>query len=341
VEGAQVLVTTAKGDVRGEVVHIDNGFACVDYIHETDDNVDLLLEYKGLKSQTALEKDDVWSDGNKIYIARSISTFDSLKKIPLDLIRTDPSWLTEKIAENRTDDLACFLNPDIFKNIVEGFVDDDWSPHCQALLDKTRAILLSTLNEAILLKLSANMDRYPPLKKFLEEQCRAVAEELIQEAHKQVQRHLEIEKHPYTQDRILFENISQARHRGLKRELETALKLDLQGVYDTQAIKDMMDAVFERSRRKSVEEHMAEEMEIVLEAYGEVATKRVIDRTPMICWEVFRCLHSSIQESLWSVTDDKLNECMQESTEFAQTYKSLSEELEEMNKALRIFESAI
>lgn len=168
-----------------------------------------------------------------------------------------------------------------------------------------------------------------------------VAEDLIQEARKQVQRHLDVEKIPYTQDPLLFENIAQARNRGLKRELETALKVDQEGVFDTQAIKTIMDSVFERNVTKSVEEHMAEEMEIVLDAYGQCATRRVLDRTPMICWEVFRSFASSVQESLWSITDETLTECMKESPEFTQKYQALSEELEEMNKAMEIFESIL
>jgi hypothetical protein len=81
--------------------------------------------------------------------------------------------------------------------------------------------------------------------------------------------------------------------------------------------------------------------QIVLEAYGKVATKRVIDRTPMICWEVFRSLTSSIQESLWNATDDTLAESMKDTPEFTVRYKTLTEELEEMNKALTIFQSLL
>jgi hypothetical protein len=110
VEGANVLVTSAKGDVRGEVVHLDRDFACVDYVDEMDDNIDILFDVRGLKAQQQLEEDEVWSDGNKVFIARKNSVFDALRQIPLDMIRTDPSWLKDKIAENRTDDLACFLN---------------------------------------------------------------------------------------------------------------------------------------------------------------------------------------------------------------------------------------
>jgi Dynamin GTPase effector domain len=231
----------------------------------------------------------------------------------------------------------------VFKNIVENFIETDWEPHCRTLLDTTRDILMATVNESMESNLPKNTIRYPRLRRYLEKQCRVVAEGLMQEAIQQVKAHLDIEKHPYTQDQVLFDNIAEARHRGLKRELEAALKLDQakQSVYDTEAIRTIVDGVFERSSRKSAEDHMAEEMEIVLEAYGEVATKRVVDRTPMICWQVFRSLSSSIQDSLLSVTDERLTDYMRESSEFTKEYNELTEELEEMNRALQIYESIL
>jgi hypothetical protein len=61
----------------------------------------------------------------------------------------------------------------------------------------------------------------------------------------------------------------------------------------------------------------------------------------MICWEVFRSLSNSIQENLWNATDDTLAEAMKDTPEFAEKYKLLTEELEEMNKALTIFQSVL
>ncbi len=80
-------------------------------------------------------------------------------------------------------------------------------------------------------------------------------------------------------------------------------------VFDTQAIKVDADGVFGRNR--PVEVCMAEEMEIVLENYGLVATRRVMDRSPMICCALFRMLAKSVQESLWDVTDEMLVHCTQ------------------------------
>jgi hypothetical protein len=337
VEGAQVLVTSPRGVVRGEIVHLDDEFACVDYIDDEDCQSDALFEFVGRQTQENIEENVVWSDGTQIFIARTDNIFDSLKKVPIENIRTDPSWLKEKIAENRTDDLPCFLNVEIFKNIIEDFIEEDWKPHCMALLVRMREILTLTISESIERTLTSN--QYASLRLLVERQCRKAAEDLMTQANKQVVSHLDIEKHPYTQDNELFENISAARHRGLKRELESALRLEQGGVFDTQAIKVIVDGVFARNR--PVEDHMAEEMEIVLESYGQVATKRVIDRSPMICWEVFRSLAKTVQESLWDVTDEMLVHCTQKTLDNEEKYRAISEELEEMSKALSIFESIV
>jgi len=342
VDGAQVIVTTAKGDVRGEVVHVGKGFACVDFIDDKDRTTDALFDYVGYLAKANLEVDDVWSDGSKVYIARTESTFDLLKNINLNRIRTDPSWLIEKIADNRTDDLACFLNVEIFKRIVADFVDRDWKPHCALLVEQTSGIVMTAVSESLEKTCTDSMERFPKLKVLVKNLSEKAAKSLLHSARQQVTSHLQIEKHPYTQDQILFESIAAARHCALKRELEVSLKLDQEGgVFDTGAIKSIVDGVFERNRRKSVEQHMAEDMEIVLESYGKVATKRVIDRTPMICWEIFRSLSNTVQESLWEVTENELNESLQDTSEFEKKHKELSEELEEMNKALNIFQSLL
>jgi hypothetical protein len=59
----------------------------------------------------------------------------------------------------------------------------------------------------------------------------------------------------------------------------------------------------------------------------------------MICWEVFRSLAKSVQESLWDVSDEKLIQCTQLDDFDSEKYRAISEELEQMEKALSIFES--
>lgn len=352
VEGAQVLVTTPRGSICGEVVHLGPDFACVDYVKFEDRESDVFFEFVNRPqtdsptgSTEVLRDNDVWSDGaGNFYISRTGRVYDSLKRIPLSRIRTDPAWLQEKLVDNRTDDLPCFINTDMFQNIVQEFISEDWRPPCQTLLARTEAIC----GEAVLQSIRHNAiqaERHPALISLMERLIRQTTQELILRAQQQIESHLSMEEqHPYTQDETLLETIAQARHASLRRELSVALKMDegqprgVGVVYDTQALRDIMDGVFDRYSARAPEEYMAEEMELILESYGAIATRRVIDRTPMICWELVRSLATTVQETLWTVSDEQLMQCMKDSEEFLAENRALQQELTEVTKALSIIE---
>lgn len=336
VEGAHVLVTSPRGTVKGEVVHLDDAFCCVDYVDEADIQSTVLFEATQQSSLESMEENDVWSDGTHIYIARAHNSYDTLSKIPTAYVRTDPAWLKERIAENRTDDLACFLNVDIFKNIIQDFIEADWRPHCVAFLEQLQDILQKTVQLAWQ---GAWPRRYPQLQVRVRKDSERVQSELMKLAQQQVESHLRVEQHPYTQDDLLFQNLASARQQALRQELQVALCLDQNKSMSTAAVGEIVEDVFTRHESRSVEDHLAAEMEMVLASYGQIATRRVIDRTPMIGWEVFRSLTAALQESLWSVTDDVLAECLRDTSESARRYEELLQEQEDLRKAIAIFQS--
>jgi hypothetical protein len=47
-------------------------------------------------------------------------------------------------------------------------------------------------------------------------------------------------------------------------------------------VKTILDGIFDRNQRKSVEDHLGEEMCNSLEAYGKVVMKQFFDEIPMI-----------------------------------------------------------
>eukprot|EP00977_Amphora_coffeiformis_P028901 scaffold37799_cov176-Amphora_coffeaeformis.AAC.5 len=349
VEGAHVLVTSRQGTVRGEVVHLDTDFCCVDYVEEKDAQSVALFDATQQTSLETMEENDVWSDGTTIYIARANHMFDTLRKIPLTCVRTDPSWLKDHMAQHRTDDLACFLNVDVFQNIVQDFIEEDWRPHCMSFLDMLREILHTAIHGAWQNSLlRCNVRHYPALQAFILQECDHVQTKLLQHAKQQVEAHLRVEQHPYTQDDLLFRNLAAARQQSLRQELEVALGLanDVNPpsksnvvTLSTKAISEIIDDVFARHETRPVEDHLAAEMEMVLASYGQIATRRVIDRTPMIGWEVFRSLTASLQESLWSITDDALADCFRDDTELVRQYDFLTSKDKDLRKAISIFQA--
>eukprot|EP00980_Cylindrotheca_fusiformis_P011603 scaffold2744_cov136-Cylindrotheca_fusiformis.AAC.20 len=344
VDGASVLISVGGSsgsgeDIRGELVHIDQneGFACCDYIDAKDHSTDVLFDGIGYTAdQPDFEADEVWSDGTSVFIGRAGGIFDSMRKLPLHRIRTNPSWLSEKIQQFRTDDLACFVNVDMFQHIVAEFVQEDWAPPCQKMLATLEDLLNDTLNAAI--KDNMEQSRFPLLKNMVETTCHKVARRLLEQASEQVREHLKVEEqHPYTQDEVLLNAMNEVRYENLRKDLEIQLRLDQEGVvFDTMALKSLLDRVFQKHQRQN---WVAEQMELVLSCYGKVATQRVLDRTPQICWQAVRTLPKLLLEELGGVTDDILETCLWESPNSRKQYEQLQSQLEDLQRAMKVVTS--
>jgi len=343
VEGAGVVVSTPghAQEVRGELVHIAASglHACVDFVDEKDHTTDVLFDgIDYVAEQPDFEEDEVWSeDGNRVFIGREGGRFDSLRKIPTSRIRTDPSWLQEKMSLFRTDDLACFINVHMFQHIVADFVQEDWVPPCFKLVDTLQDVLTEALNEALAKQLQSTK-RFPLLEQMVESTCQRVAQQLMESVRIQVQEHLVMEQqHPYTQDEVLLQAMNQSRFKSLRRDLEMQLRLDQEGVvYDTQAIQAILDRVFAKHQRTN---WMAEQMELVLSCYGQVATQRVLDRTPQMCWQTCRSLPKALQEELGCITDDVLETCLWESPVTRRKFHDLAEQLNDLQRAMDCIKS--
>ena len=343
VEGASVLVSVpgSTDDIRAELVHIDwkEGYACCDYRDAINHTTDVLFDGIGHASeQPDFEANDVWSEnGSRVFIGRAGGLFDSMRKLPLKRIRTDPSWLQDKIRQFRTDDMACFVNVEMFQYVVAEFVRDDWAPPCQKLLKTLQEILESTLEDTIkeTLLVDEQSSRFPLLKQLVQGTCRKISQTMLADATNQVQEHLKIEEeYPYTQDEVLLKAISDVRYDNLKRDLELQLRLDQEGVvFDTHAIQSMLDGVFRKHQQQN---WMAEQMEVVLSCYGKVATQRVLDRTPQICWQVARSLPEVLLEELGCVTDNVLEKCLWESPQTLRQYEELQTQLKGLQNALDV-----
>ena len=380
-----------------------------DDAHDDDDDDD---------QTPRMEENDVWSDGKRVLIARAGGhSYDALRKIPLDCVWTDPtSWLQSQISQFRTDDLPCFLNVESFAHIVQQFMHHDWTPACYTLLDECKTILQSAMSQALEKAIhcsSTSMTtattrttttattsnttntmfwnspdepppRYPGLRQLLHRHLRHVAESLLNDATLQVESHLAMEAHPFTQDDALFAQMNQARYSRLKRELEVALLAELEqpattgavdagspyrvGVEPThsammnasdvsttngtrdnlrtavtnnnmEALPGILDNVFARHENLSMNEHLAFEMELALESYGVIATRRVLDRTPMICWHVYRTFASLLSTQLASVTDADLTAALAEKPELAEQFQTLQDKCDKLKESIQLLEN--
>lgn len=65
------------------------------------------------------------------------------------------------------------------------------------------------------------------------------------------------------------------------------------------------------NEQKSIQNHIAEEMELILESYGKVSTKRMIDYVPMTIEIMFSKLVNELRDSI-KFTDSELASLMTE-----------------------------
>ena len=78
---------------------------------------------------------------------------------------------------------------------------------------------------------------------------------------------LDMDCNPYTQNHYLYENIKKKRNERLKRR---AMKwLVGEDAIPRKTAREIVNNVFDSNDNMSIQDHVAEEMEVVLDAYGE------------------------------------------------------------------------
>jgi hypothetical protein len=248
-------------------------------------------------------------------------------------VRRDLEWLKSMIADRRTHSLPCFLNEGVFRSIIAFFMEQDVNPHCEKLLEEVFGILGEAIEPCV--DTSGMKKRYQTLGQLVEQRAKEELQNLLEQERANLKNYIEDELDPYTQNHYLFENLSKKRNKRLQDELILTLRDGT--TFTSQQVHTIVNAVFERNQAKSVDDHMAEEMEAALDAYGQVAVKRIIDNVPMLCRRIVRHSTDAIRRSFDKVTDADLARLMEDSHTFRQKFHDLEAEVAEMEKGLALF----
>ena len=325
-----------------------------------------------------MEENDFWMDkNNNMFIARDRQRYDCLRKIPCHHLRTDPTWLVMKMSQYQGEDIPGFVNMNMVHQIISDFVREDWVPHCYHLLQTANQIWSETLSQCLDYafgpieaafptcppadksgdgsgpqKPSLSI-RYPMLGTTVAQICRQVSESLFTNARYRLEETLELEQHhSYTYEDELLDAMTKARLSSLRKQLDLHLQLDRKSkraVLDGTTISAVLDHVLLSgpNRSPSTFHHhpycytVAEDMELILSLYGEVATKRIVDGIPMICWQFFRTLPIALEEALRCITDSTLTRCFEENAETQHMHEELSQQMHELSGALAKLQSMV
>lgn len=258
-------------------------------------------------------------------------------------VRRDPAWIEEFLLKHRSLDIPIFPNPSIFNGLVSKFIEDDWEGPCSTFLDEVMQILREAVTNAIISE--KRLKRYPRLLPFLKERYEQIVKDSFDMAHEELRQYIQNEKKPYTQNDYLSETISRLRSKPLEKKLTDALGIgsayDVNKAHHTMTlsqIKAIVDGIFNQNRNKSLDEHMAEDMQNSLHAYGKVAFKRFADEVPKIGKEVLENYAIKAEESLSDLSEEKLDALISESPENRATYDNLEQKIQVLEQGLKIID---
>jgi hypothetical protein len=179
------------------------------------------------------------------------------------------------------------------------------------------------------------------LRDVLCHRMKFVIENIESKARDQVKHFIEKERMPYTQDHYLHEILAKLKFEQLFKQLRVALGLDGgdETVMKRQTINTIIDAIAEQNQGKSMDEHMAEDMQHALDAYGKVAMKRFIDGIPMECWNMFRTFPDEAETIFVNFGDDDLMRYLTVRVDVSRKIKALKEKSRELEAGLSILQS--
>jgi interferon-induced GTP-binding protein Mx1 len=345
-KGSKVIVTLqAAREVKGVVVGEQEGGLFIDYETRGTENITELVEsYQHSISSTELQEKggNSWlaPTGNLAIATDGQDKYDVLRPIPRKQVRRDPEWLLDLIQRNRPDELPIFPNPAVFNAIVASFIENDWAQPCEALVQTMHDLLKDLVNKAF--DSSNKASRYGSLRQFLMSRITQVLHSCTELAKEEVAKFIDRELKPYTQDHYLFENLAKKSNEWLRTQLMVALGLPCtnRNVH-TDTVQSIVEAVFDKNQKKSMDTHMAEQMEHALDSYGKVALKRFIDLIPQICWSTIRRFPQELEHDFRQISDEDLTKRMVDNASFTRKYEELEKEAQALKEGLDILREAL
>lgn len=199
------------------------------------------------------------------------------------------------------------INTYVFEAIVADLIEREWMKPTMELLECTSKVMEAAA-EAFIKELK-EASPFHHLQTYLIAKAAEVVDALTRETKSRLHEFVEREKVPYTQNHYLFENVCKLRSQRLMDEVTRALPQDNEtsvSLLNPKTLKSTVKNIFQRNQERSVDDHMAEEMQHALNAYGKVANKRFIDTVPMICIEVMQKFANSMNRILSDTSDDEI-----------------------------------
>jgi len=289
------------------------------------------------KYQSTHEVGHVWKESGNVWkVGDSSNTLYELRPYDKALVQRDPEWILQMIKKHRTYTLPVFVNSQIFEKIVSDAIESQWKAPSLGVLEELSADISKSIEKQI--NSDPRLGRFPKFLKFLSRKCEDVVESATQETKKKLEDFIKAEKVPYSQDHYLFENIAKKRHQFLLERIKSTIPEEPYSIESTEVL-EIIENAFEANRKKSVDEHMAEEMLHILDGYGKVAVKRFIDTVPMLCADgLIHGLDDKLNEVLSVISDTDIENILTVPKDEHVKRDNLKRKIETLEEGIRVFD---
>jgi hypothetical protein len=222
-----------------------------------------------------------------------------IKFTEADLIVDANDDVLALMKKNRTKDLPVFLNSQVFRSIIVETVRGEWHPTSSKLLENIEKVVTDFLNQAHGMIALENKN-YPKFISKLKKDIDAAVRKCVDKCEKGIAHCLKLEESPFTNDPSLLQSVQRERFKKLSLQIK---QLDQQdGRVNTASVLQLISDC----KDKPIDVFCAEDMLIILHAYGEIAMRRVCDSVAQHVEEDFV---SALCESneFFEATDEMLN----------------------------------
>ena len=247
-------------------------------------------------------------------------------------------WLEALIVSYRDSNLAVFPSIELMNQIVRDKVKSDWEPLSRAFVTSVLTELKALLQWVLTQSVPAH---YTRMAAALQHKMSVVVDTLHVDCKTSVDKILEQESHPYTNNHYLFENLMKERYKELYEKLSLAATADPNNPARKLVPLDTIKSYVQANENLSYTEHATKELKMALSAYGKVAAKRLIDNVPMAVESALLKKVATHFEASTHLLDHEMRILFAEPKETAFKRAKYQGIIDDLNQALDAFQTCL
>ena len=331
------------GDLKGSIVAANDSSSVSVRLDVTVNSIAFLAtqNYANTSTEKLLEMLAAKNSARLLAWEYGVNPADTSLVSVTDLTKLTLSddWLEALIVSYRDDNLAVFPSIELMNQIVRDKVKSDWEPLSRAFATSALTELKRLLEWVLAQSVPAH---YTKMAAALQHKMSQVVDTLFADCKTSVDKILEQESHPYTNNHYLFENLNKDRFKEMREKLKSMATADPNASNPLRKVDIVtIDALFDANENLTYTQYSTRELKMALSAYGKVAAKRLIDNVPMAVESALLKKVASHFEATTHLLDSEMRALFTEPKETAFKRGKYQDIIDDLNQALDAFQTCL